>query len=70
MKRTGLYIHCRVLSLVDSYGRHRGGISRNKAIEELTLAVLAPELLEIRDEVLQRAVEKAREEIEVTDGAW
>lgn len=68
--RVCLYTLTAMLERVDSYCRHRGGISRSKAITELVLHALASELLEIREEVIVRAIEASKQDLEVHDGDW
>jgi hypothetical protein len=78
MKRTGLYIPEEVLICWSVYARIRGGrMSRNRVIEELARYSLCPHTLDVRVEVIERALEETQEETKkldlaqlVRDGDW
>lgn len=58
--RTGVSVPHEIMELWDAYAKARG-ISRNAALSELIYGYLAPDKLEIKEEVVARAIATVRE---------
>lgn len=74
-RRTSVYVLVDVFNYWQIYAKWRGGLTNNKALEELTLYLFNPERLAVDLVDVEDAIRRTREEIEskhktIRDGKW